>query len=190
MFNQSYEEQFTSSEFYAYGTSGRILFGLVRIEEHAANMAAGWLQGGWSDYELSDMLSSGLLSTVVECADYVESSRLAEEDKFFEESWNIFFKSLNQLTNVSKLDPEEIKPLLLLLPLTASGLIAHVASSIGLSSKACSRIDTKFLDAMKTKADDLGYFSASTMNSPESRSLLTTSLCNLAREMNPPSGTR
>jgi hypothetical protein len=179
MFNQSYEEQFTSSEFYAYGTSGRILFGLVRIEEHAANMAAGWLQGGWSDYELSDMLSSGLLSTVVECADYVESSRLAEEDKFFEESWNIFFKSLNQLTNVSKLDPEEIKPLL-----------AHVASSIGLSSKACSRIDTKFLDAMKTKADDLGYFSASTMNSPESRSLLTTSLCNLAREMNPPSGTR
>jgi hypothetical protein len=173
---QFYEEQFAESELARFGNQGRILFGLVHLEEHAANMAAAWLQGGWKDDELAEMLTTGLLETIGECAEYIEISRVAEETDAFAVTWDIFLETVKRLGSASNPKTKAIKPILLLLPLAASALRSSAKLALGLSSQGSSLVDPGFLYTIKSKAEELGCVLSTESGASETLDLIAAAL--------------
>jgi hypothetical protein len=178
MTEQFYEEQFAASGIAKYGNQGRVLFGLVRLEEHAANMAAAWLQGGWKDDELAEMLTTGVLETVDECAKYIEISLVARETDAFSVTWGIFRETVRRLGGASNPNTKAIKPILLLLPLAASALRSSARSSLGLSLHGSSLVDPRFLHTIKVKAEELGCAVSFESTTPESLASIGAALRN------------
>jgi len=127
---------------------------LVRLQDRSANLAAGWLQGGWSDSELPDMMTSGLVPIVLECVENV--NRLASDTPdWFKHDWAIVRASAMRLEHASEASSTAIQPVLLLLPLTIDSLLNEAIGS-DLEANKVKTVAPAFIATITKKAESIG----------------------------------
>jgi len=132
-----------------------LIAGLVSLQDRSANLAAGWLQGGWSDQDLPEMMTSGLVPIVLECADHVDQYACATPT-WFRDAWERILVSVKRLGLASEASPDAIQPVLLLLPLTIDALLSE---ALGGDLKVVGEVKTvapEFIESLVEKAVSLG----------------------------------
>jgi hypothetical protein len=128
---------------------------LVRLQDRTANLAAGWLQGGWSENELPELMDSGMVSLVLECVENVEQNVAGAPD-WFNDAWHQIKASIRRLKSASGATPSEIQPVLLLVPLVVGLLLDEVFEGNSEEADQAKSVSPEFLETLITKATELG----------------------------------
>lgn len=128
---------------------------LVRLQDRSANLAAGWLQGGWSDQDLPEMMTSGLLSIVLECVENVDQHSAAAPE-WFKDVWDRTKASARRLESASSAPSTAIQPVLLLLPIVIGALLNEVFDGNLEAANGVKTVAPEFIETIITKAMELG----------------------------------
>lgn len=128
---------------------------LVRLQDRSANLTAGWLQGGWSDQELPEMMTSGLVSIVLECVENVEQ-HVSGAPEWFNDAWDQIKTSARRFKSASDASSTAIQPVLLLLPVVIGSLLNEVFEGNLEAANGVKTVAPEFIEIIITKAAELG----------------------------------
>lgn len=134
---------------------GCLVTDLVRFQDRSANLAAGWLQGGWSEQELPEMMASGLVPIVMECAENVDQN-VSGAPGWFNDAWDQIKASTRRLESASAASSTAIQPVLVLLPIVIGSLINEVFEGNLEAANEVKTVAPEFIETIIAKATELG----------------------------------